>query len=164
MSPNLCFRDVPRVILSWLITSEAIGRFQPAPICHTMLQCAIHNFYSYHCLFGLASRGLQRPKWAQICVFGMSPERYYRDWSLLRPLDASNLLQHVIHNLYSYHCLFGLASRDLQSPQQAQMSPNECFRDVPRVILSGFITHGPVLALQQHRGRCPAHSGPSLTS
>ena len=68
--------------------------------------------------------------------FGMSPERYYRDVSLLSPSDASNLLQYAIHNFYSDYCLFGLASGGLWRSPEAKMSPNACFRDVPTVILS----------------------------
>ena len=53
-----------------------------------LLQYAIRNFYSYHCLFGLASRGLQRPPEAQMSVFGTSTERYYRNSSLLGPCES----------------------------------------------------------------------------
>ena len=37
MDPNQWFGDVPRVMLSCLITSEHIRRFQAAPICNTQL-------------------------------------------------------------------------------------------------------------------------------
>ena len=46
-----------------------------------------------------------------------------------------------------------------RGPNESRV-PNEYFRDVPRVISSWFITFGPVLALPQHRERCPVHSGP----
>ena len=68
--------------------------------------------------------------------FWMSPECSYRDGALLDTLDASNLLQYVIHRFYSYHFLSDLASKGLERPPEAQMSPHECLRDVPRVILS----------------------------
>ena len=71
----------------------------------------------------------------------MSPEWYHRDWLLLGMLDASNLLQYAIHNFYSYHCLFGLASRGLQRPRWAQIS---VFGMSQRVILSWLITSGHV--------------------
>ena len=110
-----------------------------------LLLYAVHDFHSDHCLFNLASRGLERAPEAQmspISVFRMSPVRYYRDRSLLASLDASNLLQYATHNFWSYHCLFGLAPTGLQRPPEAQMSPNQGFRDVSRVILSRCITSG----------------------
>ena len=116
-----------------------------------------------HCLFGLASRGPNEPK----SLFWDVPKGdiiVIDHFCLLGLLDASNLLQYAIHNFYSDYCLFGLASRGLWRSPEAKTSPNACFRDVPRVIISRFITFGPVSALPQHRWRCPAHSGPSLTS
>ena len=68
-----------------------------------------------------ASRGPDEP--AAIRIFGMFQE-------CLGTLDASKLLQYAIHSL------FGLASRGLQRPPEAQMSPNQYFRDVPRVLRS----------------------------
>ena len=55
-------------------------------------------------------------------VFGTFPvKRYYCNCSLLGTSDAFNLLQYAMHNFYFYHCLFGLASRDLQ---RSKMSPH----------------------------------------
>ena len=72
--------------------------------------------------FKLASTGLQRPKSAQITDFGMFPDGYYHNLSLLGLLDASNLLQCTIHNFVPYYYLFGLASRGLQRPKSAQIT------------------------------------------
>ena len=46
--------------------------------------------------------------------------------------DASNLLQYAIHNYYSYHCLYGSASRGLHRLPEAQLSPDQGFRNVPQ--------------------------------
>ena len=51
-------------------------------------------------------------------VFRDAPRVIYRDVSLLSSSDASNLLQYAMHNVYSDHCLFVLASRGLwRSPE-----------------------------------------------
>ena len=75
MSPKQCFRDVPSVILSRCILSTLDASDLP--------QYAIYNFHSYHCLFGLTSRGLERPPQA-MRIF-VTFERYYRDVSLMGP-------------------------------------------------------------------------------
>ena len=51
MTSNECFRDVPELYYH--------DSSLPGPLdASNLLQLAIHNFVSYHCLFGLASRGL----------------------------------------------------------------------------------------------------------
>ena len=74
--------------------------------------------------------------------FWMFPEWYYRNGSLLGTLNASNLLQYAIHRFYFYHYVFGLASTGLQTPE-AQMSPHECFRDVPQRYYRDLSLLGP---------------------
>ena len=136
MSPNMCFWDVPEwYYREWLL----LGMLDAS----NLLQYAIHNFYSYHCLFGLASRGLQRPRWAQISVFGMSQrdiiviDHYWACWTLP---NCSNMPYTTF--IPTIVCLVWPLEAS-RGPQRPKMSPNECFRTFPECYHRDLSLVGP---------------------
>ena len=87
--PKYVFLGCPRVILSWLITSGHVGRFQPVPICHTQLL-----FLPLSVWFDLyrpleVSRGPNEPK----CVFSGRSQSdiivMYHSWARVGPPTTS---------------------------------------------------------------------------
>ena len=93
---------------------------------------------------------LQRLRRARISVLGCSQsdivvmDHFWARWTL------SNLLQYDTHHFYSYHSLFGSVSRGLQRPSRGPDTPQSVFSGCSRSATPS--------------GRCPTHSGRSLTS